>query len=88
MVVDGPAPTGDPVDDVCTDADLAAVVLFTSGSSGVPKGVIHTQGRLAYKARLMASVHGLTPDDAILMPAPLAHISGLLNGITVPAWCR
>jgi cyclohexanecarboxylate-CoA ligase len=32
----------------------------------------------------MAEVHGLTPDDAILMPAPLAHISGLLNGVTVP----
>ncbi|MEY2461681.1 MAG: cyclohexanecarboxylate-CoA ligase, partial [Acidimicrobiaceae bacterium] len=40
--------------------------------------------RLAYKARLMADVHGLTQDDAILMPAPLAHISGLLNGVTVP----
>src|SRR5438045_5889887 len=32
----------------------------------------------------MAAVHGLTVDDAILMPAPLAHISGLLNGVTVP----
>lgn len=65
------------------DAERAGVVLFTSGSSGTPKGVIHTQERLAYKARLMAEVHALTPDDAILMPAPLAHISGLLNGVTV-----
>lgn len=64
--------------------DAPAVVLFTSGSSGAPKGVIHTQAALAYKARLMAEVHGLTPDDAILMPAPLAHVSGLLNGVTVP----
>ena len=84
VVVDGPPPVDEPVEDICDDADLPAVVLFTSGSSGTPKGVIHTQGRLAYKARLMASVHGLTLDDAILMPAPLAHISGLLNGITVP----
>jgi len=64
--------------------ETPGAVLFTSGSSGTPKGVIHTQERLAYKARLMAQVHGLTPDDAILMPAPLAHISGLLNGVTVP----
>jgi acyl-CoA synthetase (AMP-forming)/AMP-acid ligase II len=65
------------------DDEVPAVVLFTSGSSGTPKGVIHTQSRLAYKARLMAEVHALTAHDAILMPAPLAHISGLLNGVTV-----
>ena len=58
--------------------------LFTSGSSGAPKAVLHTQRALAYKARLMAEVHGLTAADAVLMPAPLAHISGLLNGVLVP----
>jgi cyclohexanecarboxylate-CoA ligase len=84
VVVEGPLPLGDSINEPTTDGDLPAAVLFTSGSSGAPKGVIHTQGRLAYKARLMADVHGLTPDDAILMPAPLAHISGLLNGVTVP----
>lgn len=64
-------------------SDLAAV-LFTSGSSGAPKAVLHTQRGLAYKARLMNDLHGLAPTDAVLMPAPLAHISGMLNGITVP----
>ncbi len=64
-------------------ADLAAV-LFTSGSSGAPKGVLHTQRALSYKASLMARVHGLGRDDSILMPAPLAHISGLLNAVLVP----
>ena len=32
----------------------------------------------------MTAVHGLTPGDAIQMPAPLAHISGLMNTVTVP----
>ena len=32
----------------------------------------------------MAGVHGLGPEDAVLMPAPMAHISGLLNGVLVP----
>ena len=59
-------------------------MLWTSGSSGIPKGVLHTQATLAYKATVMAGVHGLGVDDCVLMPAPCAHISGLLNGITLP----
>jgi cyclohexanecarboxylate-CoA ligase len=73
-----------PVDDLWDDASALAAVLFTSGSSGAPKGVLHSQRTLAYKASLMAGVHGLTPGDVVLMPAPCAHISGLLNGITLP----
>jgi cyclohexanecarboxylate-CoA ligase len=64
-------------------ADLAAV-LFTSGSTGGPKAALHTQRGLAYKARVMASMHRLRPRDAVLMPAPLAHVSGLLNAVLVP----
>jgi cyclohexanecarboxylate-CoA ligase len=40
---------------------------------------------LAYKGALMAAAHGLTPEDVVLMPAPLAHVSGLLNAVLVPA---
>jgi cyclohexanecarboxylate-CoA ligase len=64
-------------------ADLAAVV-FTSGSTGGPKAALHTQRSLAYKARIMVATHALRRRDAILMPAPLAHVSGLLNGVLVP----
>ena len=64
--------------------DDVAVVLHTSGSSSTPKGVIHTHRSLGYKAAIMASVHGLAGDDCVLMPAPLAHVSGLLNGVLVP----
>ncbi len=45
--------------------------------------MLHTQRALAYKARTMVEVHGLTADDVVLMPAPLAHISGLLNAVLV-----
>ncbi len=65
-------------------SDVAAV-LWTGGSEGVPKGVLHTHRGLIHKARTMAHAHGLGPTDAVLMPAPLAHISGLLNGVLVPA---
>ena len=77
-------PDDAPVTQLWTDREQLAAVLFTSGSSGAPKGVLHTQATLAYKATLMARVHDLGVDDCVLMPAPCAHISGLLNGITLP----
>jgi cyclohexanecarboxylate-CoA ligase len=70
---------------LATDPDADAVVLFTAGSTGRPKGVRHTHRSLVHKARLMADVHGLGRTDVVLMPAPLAHISGLLNGVLLPA---
>lgn len=79
-------PSGPPVgpEDGGATPESRAVVLFTSGSSGRPKGVLHTHRALAHKTRLMAGVHGLGPSDAVLMPAPLAHVSGLLNGVLLP----
>lgn len=65
-------------------ANLAVVVL-TSGSTGSPKAVLHTHRALAYKAFVQARVHGLGAHDAVLMPAPLGHVSGLLNGVLLPA---
>ncbi len=64
-------------------SDLA-VVLFTSGSTGTAKAVLHTHRGLAYKALTMVRVHGLDSRDATLVPAPLAHVSGLLNGVLLP----
>ena len=46
--------------------------------------MLHTHRGLAHKALTMVDVHGLRGRDAVLMPAPLAHVSGLLNGILVP----
>jgi cyclohexanecarboxylate-CoA ligase len=75
---------GEPVTSSPARPNDLAVVLFTSGSTGGPKAALHTQQGLAYKARVMAGAHQLTPADAILMPAPLAHVSGLLNAVLVP----
>ena len=78
-------PRAVPVDAPWDDNESLAAVLFTSGSSGTPKGALHTQATLAYKASMMRDVHRITSDDVVLMPAPCAHISGLLNGVTLPA---
>jgi cyclohexanecarboxylate-CoA ligase len=81
---DEPLPDGVPVVQSAARPTDLAVVLFTGGSTGAPKAVLHTHRGLAHKAVTMVGVHGLRPRDAVLMPAPLAHVSGLLNGILVP----
>ena len=80
----GPAPAMAPHHSPARATDIA-VVLFTSGSTGVPKAALHTHRGLGYKAALMVGVHGLGKGDAVLMPAPLAHVSGLLNGVLIPS---
>src|ERR1700730_1121642 len=61
-----------------------AVAMLTSGSTGHPKVVLHSHRALAYKARIQQQVHGLRVDDVVLMPAPLSHVAGLVNGVLLP----
>ena len=78
-MLEGPARAGG----AAAGADVA-VILFTSGSTGNPKAVLHSHRGLAYKAHSMVAAHGLGTDDVALMPSPLAHVSGLLNSVLVP----
>lgn len=82
-----PLPTGPPVQPgqgAARPADLA-VALATSGSTGTPKLALHTHRALLHKVRVMTALHRLGPGDCTLLAAPLAHISGLLNGILLTA---
>lgn len=78
-------PGGEPIDTepACRPAD-AAVIMTTSGSSGVPKSVIHSHRSLSVKARQMPTLHGTSSDDAVLVPAPLSHMAGLLHAVLHP----
>jgi acyl-CoA synthetase (AMP-forming)/AMP-acid ligase II len=80
---DDELPTGPPVERGAfrVPSSALSVALGTSGSTGTPKLALHTHRSLLYKARLMTEVHELTPDDCTLVCAPLAHISGLQNGL-------
>ncbi|MGF1471078.1 MAG: o-succinylbenzoate--CoA ligase [Rubrobacteraceae bacterium] len=54
-----------------------ATVIFTSGSSGVPKAVLHTFGNHYYSALGSNANIGLSPGDRWLLSLPLYHVAGL-----------
>ena len=59
----------------------AAVVLFTSGTSGKPKGAILTHGGLGAAADNAAGALRLGPEDVVLGAAPFSHVLGLATGV-------
>jgi len=69
----------------CTLNDTALLV-YTSGTTGRPKGAMLTYGNAVYKAREGARASGLTRDDIHLAIPPLYHISGMLCGINIPIY--
>jgi acyl-CoA synthetase (AMP-forming)/AMP-acid ligase II len=56
-------------------------ILFTSGTTGVPKGVVQTHGRTLRVATDWAAMTGLTAGDRYLMVNPYFHMFGLKAGI-------
>ncbi|WJV65465.1 medium-chain fatty-acid--CoA ligase [Pectobacteriaceae bacterium CE70] len=64
--------------------DQLAAVLFTSGTEGVPKGVMLTHNNILASERAYCATLNLSWLDTILMPAPLAHATGFLHGVTAP----
>ncbi|MCL2895995.1 medium-chain fatty-acid--CoA ligase [Brenneria tiliae] len=69
---------------VRTHGDDLAAVLFTSGTEGVPKGVMLTHNNILASERAYCATLNLSWLDTILMPAPLAHATGFLHGVTAP----
>jgi len=60
-----------------------AQLLFTSGSTGDPKGVLHRHDVLMRAADAHIAHFGLTDDDVVYIPSPLAHQTGFLYGMWI-----
>jgi acyl-CoA synthetase (AMP-forming)/AMP-acid ligase II len=59
-------------------------VLYTSGTTGVAKGVLHTHETIGRALQGCMEFWGITSDDSILMPSPVTHVTGYLWGLESP----
>ncbi len=79
----GPAPANDPSSD--------AVLVFSSGTTGMPKAVRHTHASLAAAVKHWREALQVTPSDRLQVMTPPSHILGLLNivmALDTGAWIR
>lgn len=58
-----------------------AVLTYTSGTTGVPKGAMNTHATMSFNSQTYRDWMGLTRQDSVLGVAPLFHITGLIGHI-------
>jgi long-chain acyl-CoA synthetase len=64
--------------------DATALLMYTSGTTGVPKGVMLSQANLTANALSIAAEHALTPADRVLGVLPLYHINAFAVTMLAP----
>jgi acyl-CoA synthetase (AMP-forming)/AMP-acid ligase II len=74
------AEPGDPPGPATASTDIANI-LYTSGTTGRPKGALQTHGNLAFNAGTVGSVMGVTTSDRTLVVAPMFHATGIASQV-------
>jgi malonyl-CoA/methylmalonyl-CoA synthetase len=73
-----------PVPDIATDR--RAMILYTSGTSGRPKGVVTTHENIRAQIECLIHAWEWSPDDHILLCLPLHHVHGIINVVSCALW--
>jgi long-chain acyl-CoA synthetase len=74
-----------PLESSAVEVDREAVLVFSSGTTGLPKAVRHTHETMGHATAHWCRVLGLGPDDRFQIATPPSHILGLLNLLTAIA---
>lgn len=69
---------------LCGGEDDVAVILYTSGTTGRPKGAAISHVNVAHSVLHHAGNLGLTAEDRSLIALPLSHVTGVLCGVIAP----
>lgn len=65
-------------------ADDLVEIQFTSGTTGEPKGVLHSHNTVRSGGRVISEVYGLQQEDVCFMASTLAHQTGFGYGMLIP----
>ncbi len=68
------------------DAERRALMVYTSGTTGKPKGVVTTHGNIRASVDTLASAWAWRPTDRSLHVLPLHHIHGIINALCCALW--
>lgn len=87
---DGAELRGDPAaapDATPVDEEAPAAILYTSGTTGTPKGALLTHLGMIHSATAYASFFGLGPDDRGAVLVPFSHVTGLVACLMTAVRC-
>jgi acyl-CoA synthetase (AMP-forming)/AMP-acid ligase II len=66
------------------DPDAARMILYTSGTTGRPKGVLHSHNSIHALLRQVGANWLVEPGDLMLVPSPVGHITGSFGAVECP----
>jgi malonyl-CoA/methylmalonyl-CoA synthetase len=64
-----------------------AMILYTSGTTGRPKGVVSTHEMIAAQISTLVAAWEWRPEDRTLLVLPLHHVHGIINVLGCALWC-
>ncbi|MGQ9897367.1 MAG: class I adenylate-forming enzyme family protein [Acidobacteriota bacterium] len=67
-----------------TASEREALIVYTSGTTGAPKGVVLTQANLLLDAQALRDWNGITRQDGLMCVLPIHHVNGIVVTLLTP----